>query len=50
MKYYLYNPYSNNGILKEKEGRIEAPIGRSRKDRKKMAVDPEGRAAVYGRG
>ncbi len=34
------------GILKEKEGRIEAPIGRSKKDRKKMAVDPEGREAV----
>ena len=34
------------GIMKEKEGRIEAPIGRSKKDRKKMAVDPEGRPAV----
>ena len=34
------------GIMKEKEGVIEAPIGRSRKDRKKMAVDPEGRPAV----
>ncbi len=34
------------GVFKEKEGRIEAPIGRSRKDRKKMAVDPEGRPAV----
>ena len=32
--------------MKEKEGTIEAPIGRSRKDRKKMAVDPEGRPAV----
>ena len=34
------------GMMKEKEGTIEAPIGRSRKDRKKMAVDPEGRPAV----
>jgi len=34
------------GLMKEKEGVIEAPIGRSRKDRKKMAVDPEGRPAV----
>ena len=34
------------GLMKEPEGRIEAPIGRSRKDRKKMAVDPEGREAV----
>ena len=34
------------GIMKEKEGVIEAPIARSKKDRKKMAVDPEGRPAV----
>ena len=34
------------GSLKETEGRVEAPIGRSKKDRKKMAVDPEGREAV----
>ena len=34
------------GIPKEAAGRIEAPIARSRKDRKKMAVDPEGREAV----
>ena len=34
------------GTLKEAEGRVEAPIGRSKKDRKKMAVDPEGREAV----
>ena len=34
------------GIMKEKEGVIEAPIGRSKKDRKKMAVDPDGRPAV----
>ena len=34
------------GTLKEKEGVVEATIGRSKKDRKKMAVDPEGRPAV----
>ncbi len=34
------------GNLKEDEGRIEAPIARSRKDRKKMAVDDEGREAI----
>ena len=34
------------GLMKEKEGTIEAPIGRSKKDRKKMAVDPEGRPAL----
>ena len=34
------------GIMKEKEGTVEAPIGRSKRDRKKMAVDPEGRPAV----
>ncbi|MBQ6399068.1 MAG: RluA family pseudouridine synthase [Clostridia bacterium] len=34
------------GLLKEDAGRIEAPIGRSRKDRKKMAVDPAGREAI----
>ena len=34
------------GIPKESAGRIEAPIARSKKDRKKMAVDPEGRPAV----
>ena len=34
------------GSFSEPEGRIDAPIGRSRKDRKKMAVDPEGREAV----
>lgn len=35
-----------DGILKEEQGRIEAPIARSKKDRKKMAVDPEGREAI----
>ena len=34
------------GIPKEPSGRVELPIGRSRKDRKKMAVDPECREAV----
>lgn len=34
------------GVMKEPEGTIDAPIGRSKKDRKKMAVDPEGRPAV----
>ncbi len=34
------------GIPKEKEGRIDKPIDRSKKDRKKMAVDPDGREAV----
>ena len=34
------------GVMKEPSGRVELPIARSRKDRKKMAVDPEGREAV----
>ena len=34
------------GRMKETEGRIDQPIARSRQDRKKMAVDPEGREAV----
>ncbi len=34
------------GWFKEPEGEIDAPIGRSKRDRKKMAVDPEGRQAV----
>ncbi len=34
------------GNLREDTGRIEAPIARSKKDRKKMAVDPEGREAI----
>ena len=34
------------GTFKEPEGEIDAPIGRSKKDRKKMAVDPEGRPAL----
>ncbi|MBQ8073298.1 MAG: RluA family pseudouridine synthase [Clostridia bacterium] len=34
------------GAMKEPAGRVELPIARSKKDRKKMAVDPEGREAV----
>ncbi len=34
------------GILKEDEGKIEAPIGRSKSDRKKMAVIDGGRYAL----
>ena len=34
------------GGMKEEAGRIEAPIARSQKDRKKMDVDPRGREAV----
>ncbi len=34
------------GNLREDAGRIEAAIARSKKDRKKMAVDPEGREAI----
>ena len=36
-----------HGILKEKEGRIEAPIGRSTTDRKKMAINEKnGKPAI----
>jgi len=35
-----------SGHLKTMEGTINAPIGRSKKDRKKMAIDPDGRAAI----
>lgn len=31
------------GNLREDSGRIDQPIARSKKDRKKMAIDPEGR-------
>ena len=34
------------GLPREDSGRIEAPIGRSKKDRKKMAIEPDGRPAV----
>jgi len=33
------------GCMREESGRIDKPIARSKKDRKKMAVDPEGREA-----
>ena len=35
-----------DGVLKEDSGRVEAAIARSVKDRKKLAVDPDGREAV----
>ena len=35
-----------NGNLKNDEGEIDAPIGRDRRDRKKMAVNPYGKIAV----
>ena len=34
------------GNLREDAGTVDAPIARHRTDRKKMAVDPEGRRAV----
>ncbi|MDD3335078.1 MAG: RluA family pseudouridine synthase [Eubacteriales bacterium] len=34
------------GEMKEAAGVVEKPIGRSKKDRKKMAIDPEGRYAL----
>ncbi|MDD3893706.1 MAG: RluA family pseudouridine synthase [Syntrophomonadaceae bacterium] len=35
-----------HGIISEKLGRIEAPIGRSKIDRKKMAIDKDGKMAI----
>ncbi len=35
-----------HGIIKENLGRIDAPIGRSQQDRKKMAVVKDGREAI----
>lgn len=35
-----------HGLIKENLGRIDAPIGRSKQDRKKMAVIKEGREAI----
>jgi 23S rRNA pseudouridine1911/1915/1917 synthase len=35
-----------HGNIKEDTGTINAPIGRSKKDRKKMAINEEGRPAV----
>ena len=34
------------GLMKEPAGRVDAPLGRSKKDRKMMAIDPRGRPAV----
>ncbi len=34
------------GNVKEETGTIDKPIGRAKQDRKKMAIDPEGRRAV----
>lgn len=34
------------GIFKQKSGMIDAPLGRSKKDRKKVAVIPDGKHAV----
>ncbi|MBR3873740.1 MAG: RluA family pseudouridine synthase [Clostridia bacterium] len=34
-----------DGVMKEPSGLVDKPIARSKKDRKKMAVDPEGRDA-----
>lgn len=44
----LYREYEAVAVgkLKEDEGRIDAPIGRHRTDRKRMTVDPAGRPAV----
>lgn len=35
-----------HGNLKEEEGTINAPIGRSKNDRKKMAISPDGKEAI----
>ena len=44
----LYREYEAvcAGNLKQDSGTVDAPIARHRTDRKKMAVDPQGRAAV----
>lgn len=34
------------GEMKEEKGAIDAPLGRSKRDRKKIAIDPEGRQAL----
>ena len=34
------------GTMKEDAGEVDAPLARSKTDRKKMAIDPEGRTAV----
>lgn len=35
-----------DGVMKDPSGLVDKPIARSKKDRKKMAVDPEGRDAL----
>jgi len=35
-----------DGCMREESGMVDKPIARSKKDRKKMAVDPEGRDAL----
>lgn len=35
-----------DGCMREKSGLVDKPIARSKKDRKKMAIDPEGREAL----
>lgn len=35
-----------HGYVKEEEGTVDAPLGRSPKDRKKMAIVPDGKRAV----
>ena len=35
-----------DGCMKEESGLVDKPIARSKKDRKKMAIDPEGRDAL----
>ncbi|MBE5804095.1 MAG: RluA family pseudouridine synthase [Clostridiales bacterium] len=35
-----------DGNFKEESGRVNEPLARSKKDRKKMAIDPEGREAI----
>lgn len=42
-RYYLALVYGN---IKEDSGVIDEPIARSKKDRKKMAIDPSGRRAI----
>ena len=34
------------GVIKDEEGTVDAPLGRDKKDRKKMAITPDGKYAV----
>ncbi|MBQ8199063.1 MAG: RluA family pseudouridine synthase, partial [Lachnospiraceae bacterium] len=34
------------GVIKDEEGTVDAPLGRDKKDRKKMAITPDGKHAV----